>query len=99
MIRIEEVLWLDDVREKIQTKHGVTEKEVERVLQHRPHIRLWEKGHVKGQDLYTAYGRSEVGRYLIVFFIRKPGYVALPISARDMTRRERQYYGRQKKTR
>jgi uncharacterized DUF497 family protein len=34
------------------------------------------------------------GRYLSVFFIRKPGNLALVISARDMDAGERKRYGR-----
>jgi len=49
---------------------------------------------VKGEDLYVAYGQTHGGRYLIVFFIRKET-PALPISARDMTDSERNYYERQ----
>jgi len=55
----------------------------------KPHVRLAEKGLVKGEHLYAAYGRTGAGRYLIVFFIRKPRGAALPISAREMTSRER----------
>ncbi len=47
------------------------------------------------EDLYTAYGQTDSGRYLIVFFIRKEGAAALPISARDMTDSEEKYYDRQ----
>jgi uncharacterized DUF497 family protein len=47
--------------------------------------------------VYAALGQTESGRYLIVFFILKQGAVALPISARDMTPRERKLYARQKK--
>ena len=56
-----------------------------------------EKGHVRGEDLYVAYGQTDGGRYLVVFFIHKHQSVALPISARDMTQSERRYYERQKK--
>ncbi len=99
MIRIEEVFWLNSIREKIQTKHGVTEEEAEWVLKHRPHVRFSKKGNVAGEDVYAALGRTQDGRYLIVYFIHKAGHVALPISARDMTHTERRLYARQKKTR
>ena len=59
-----------------------------------PHIRRVEKGQIQGEDLYAAYGQTEVGRYLIVFFVLKHNTSALPISARDMTRSERKYYGK-----
>jgi len=39
--------------------------------------------------VYTACGRTDDGRYLIVFFILKPDNLALILSARDMDRMER----------
>ena len=69
--------------------------EVEEILFGKPHVRRAQKGHIKGEDLYAAYGQTEVGRYLIVFFIRKEQTAGLPISARDMTDSERRYYERQ----
>lgn len=99
MIRIDEIFWLRSIREKIQTKHGVSEAEVEWVLKHRPHVRFSKTGHLAGENVYAALGRTQGGRYLIVFFIQKAGHVAMPISARDMTRTERRLYARQKKTR
>lgn len=47
------------------------------------------------EDLYAAYGQTDAGRYLIIFFVRKNQTSALPISARDMTESERRYYERQ----
>ena len=55
---------------------------------------LVEKGDVKGEDIYAAMGRTRAGRYLITFFIRKKDNSALVISARDMTGKERRYYGK-----
>jgi uncharacterized DUF497 family protein len=37
-------------------------------------------------------GRTDAGRYLIVFFVRKKTQQALILSARDMTRSERRRY-------
>jgi uncharacterized DUF497 family protein len=39
-------------------------------------------------------GQTDGGRYLSVFFIHKPGNLALVISARDMDAAERRRYGR-----
>ena len=91
-----EILWKTQYVEKLAAKHGVTTSEVEEVLFGRPHIRFWEKGKVRGEDLYLAYGQTDAGRYLIVFFIRKPHQTALPISARDMTDSERRYSNERK---
>lgn len=91
---LREVVWLDDVVAKIETKHQVSTDEVEQVLRGSPMVRRLEKGHVAGEDLYAALGRTEAGRYLAVFFIGKRGNRALVISARDMDRKERRWYGR-----
>lgn len=90
------VMWKAQFVEKLQVKHGVETEEVEEVLFAKPHIRKAKKGSVKGEDLYAAYGQTDSGRYLIVFFIHKENATALPISARDMTDSERNYYDKQK---
>jgi uncharacterized DUF497 family protein len=90
-----EVIWKDRFIDKIEAKHRVRTEEVEQVLFGRPHVRWARKGHIKGEDLYTAYGQTAGGRYLIVFFIHKEQLAALPISARDMTDSEQRYYERQ----
>ena len=91
-----EILWKSQYVEKLEIKHGVMTDEVEEVLFGRPHIRFWEKGKVRGEDLYLAYGQTNAGRYLVVFFVRKPEQTALPISARDMTDAERRYFNDRK---
>jgi uncharacterized protein len=77
-------------------KHAVSTDEVEQVLFSEPHVRRLEKGKVKREHLYVAYGQTSAGRYLVVFYIRKPRGSALPISARDMTGAERKYFREQK---
>lgn len=89
-----EVIWKDEFADKIEGKHDVSKEEVEKVLFDNPHVRRVEKGRIKGEDLYAAYGQTEAGRYLIVFFVKKLRNAALPISARDMTVTERTYYAR-----
>lgn len=93
-----EILWKEQFVDKIESKHQVDPDEVEQVLFSEPHVRRAQKGRVKGEDLYAAYGQTEGGRYLIVFFIYKPPVAALPISARDMTLPERRYYEQHRKT-
>jgi uncharacterized protein len=95
-LRLYDVTWNERFVAKIAEKHGVSTDEVEEVLFSRPHLRRAEKGRVKNEPLYVAYGQTETGRHLVVFFIRKPRSVALPISARDMTRAERRYFHGQK---
>lgn len=93
-MRIIDILWLPDIIEKVAVKHHVQSDEVEEVLMGLPSFRRIERGKVQGEDLYTAIGQTDAGRYLIVYFIRKTGGVALVVSARDMDSRERRQYGR-----
>ena len=95
-MRLYDVIWNAKFVSKIEEKHGVSTEEVEEVLFSPPHVRRAEKGKVKGEHLYVAYGQTAAGRYLVVFFIRKPRSAALPISAREMTRSERRYFHEQK---
>jgi uncharacterized DUF497 family protein len=83
---------LDTTVEKIAWKHGVLPQEVEEILTGNCRIFRRESGRVEGEDLYNALGRTESGRYLSVFFIRKLGNKALIITARDMNTRERKRY-------
>lgn len=65
---------------------------MEDVLSGKCRIFKRESGDVEGEDLYNAIGRTESGRYLSVFFIKKLNNRALIITARDMNRRERLRY-------
>jgi uncharacterized DUF497 family protein len=86
---------LDEIADKLARKHHVEVYEVEELFAGNPHFRFVERGRREGEDVYAALGRTEAGRYLIAFFIRKVENWALPISARDMTAAERRRYGRQ----
>lgn len=94
-MQLYEIIWKDKFIEKLAVKHGVTTDEVEQVLFSNALVRKAEKGKVKGENVYVAYGQTYAGRYLVVFFIYKQQIsAALPISARDMTTSERRYYER-----
>lgn len=99
MIRVKRIRWLEKIEEKLITKHHVFVFEVEDVLFGQPYIRFVEKGHYPNENLYAAYGQTEEGRYLIVFFILKRDQEALILSARDMDKRERKSYERRKRNR
>ena len=83
-----------NIQDKIESKHNVSRQEVEQVLTSEPKFRFAEKGRVQGENLYRAIGRTESGRYLVVFFILKTDRTALVISARDLTPKERKQYAR-----
>lgn len=93
-MRIHRIIWLPDIVEKNERKHGVAPWEVEEVLHGQIAVRKVARGRVRGEDVYLALGQSDAGRYLSVFFILKPDGAVLPISARDMDQKERRLYGR-----
>lgn len=94
-MNIDSIVCPEAIREKLETKHRVSVSEARETLLNRPRFRFAEKGHVEGEDVYAAFGRTFAGRYLAVFFVYKPAArTAVIISARDMTRRERKTYGR-----
>jgi uncharacterized DUF497 family protein len=94
---IYEFIWQSHVIDKLLVKHHVSDVEVEEVFYNeRPVYHFIERGERRNQDVYSISGRTYAGRYLIVFFIRKPRNVALILSARDMIRSERRLYERRR---
>ncbi len=93
-MKITECLWIDKFVDKIISKHNVYPDEVEEVLSKRPLILKLEKGNVKGEDLYVAFGNTNAGRYLTILFVKKGNSRALVISARNMSKKERKRYGK-----
>jgi len=93
-VQIVDLLLKDNVIDKIIWKHNVTEREVRQVFNNNPHIRFIEKGRIKGEDLYSALGRTDGGRYLSIFFILKKDKQALIVTARDMKENERKKYAK-----
>jgi uncharacterized protein len=91
-VKIKELIWFDDIIEKLIRKHNVNQNEVREVLTRKPHFRFIEKGHRSGENVYAAMGQTNGGRYLIVFFVYKTDKRALILSARDMTKNERRLY-------
>jgi uncharacterized DUF497 family protein len=91
-MRIDSIIWLPNIIDKLDWKHNVATEEVEEIFYSNPVYRKVQKGHVPGEDLYASCGQTNSGRYLIIFFIYKPSHKALIISARDMDKRERRRY-------
>ena len=93
-MKIESVIWLRDIVDKLAWKHQVDPDEVEEVLNNRPKIRFVEKGERADEDVYMALGQTDAGRYLALLFIYKKTKDALILSARDMANKERKQYGK-----
>ncbi len=92
-MRIEGIIWLEAVVEKLESKHDVTTMEVEDILAAKPRFRFVERGHRRGENVYAALGRTAAGRRLLLFFVFKPRTrEALILSAREPSQRERKLY-------
>lgn len=93
-MKIKEIIWLQNVVDKIIHKHNVKPSEVEDIFTNKPKFRLVEKGKRKGENVYIALGQTKAGRHLTVIFIYKKTKKALILSARDMARKEKKQYGK-----
>ena len=91
-MQIRKIIWLDHIVEKIETRHHLSQDEVEDVFANDPKYRKAARGDFQGEDLYYAYGQTESGRYIFVVFIYKKTRDALIISAREMDPTERKRY-------
>lgn len=92
MFIIDDIIWFESIVEKLAWKHNVLTSEVEDVLAGHCRIFKKENGKVEGEHLYNALGKTNGGRHLSIFFIRKLDNKALIITARDMNVRERNRY-------
>jgi uncharacterized protein len=92
---IDYIVFPEEIEEKLAKKHRVTLREARQALLNDPRIRFAEKGYIKDEDVYAAFGQTFSGRYLSIFFVYKPGSrTAIIISGRDMSQKERKVYGR-----
>ena len=57
-MKIREIIWLEDIVEKLEKKHSVRQNEVIEVLENKPKFRFVEKGHRKCENVYAALGQT-----------------------------------------
>ena len=94
MVIINDIIWFNRLVDKIAWKHNILPAEEEEVLSGQCKVFRKEKGKVEDEHLYNALGKTEAGRFLSVFFIKKLGNKALIVTARDMNKSERKKYGK-----
>jgi uncharacterized DUF497 family protein len=97
LLRLRNIIWIDKFTIKIQEKHNLIIDEVEDALLSGAIFRRANRGKVRGENVYVAYGKTNGGRYLFIVFIYKQSMEALIISARDMTLKEQRYYNAKKR--
>ena len=93
-MKIENLILIPEIEDKLMWKHNVFFYEIEEAFENKPLFRFERKGKYPDEHIYSAMSRTDSGRYLAIFFIYRVNTDALIISARDMTKRERQYYAK-----
>ena len=89
-MRVERFDWNEGNIEHI-ARHGVLQEEAEEVFDVGPYLRKAEGG------LYAAFGQTDAGRHLVVFFRYRGKGVIRVITARPMTNREKGLYRKRRK--
>lgn len=88
-MEIQRLIWFEDIVDKLRWKHQVEDVEVVEVLENKPKFVLKEIGFKPDEDVYAAYGKTNAGRCLGVFFVYTKDKRAIIVSARDLTEKER----------
>lgn len=96
-MKVKGIIWLEEIIQKLQSKHAVDQDELREVLAGQPMFRFVEKGHRRGENVYAAFGLTEAGRRLVVFFVHKADGRALILWAREMAQAERRHYDKSQK--
>jgi uncharacterized DUF497 family protein len=93
-MKIHDFIWAQDRIQHI-ARHGVTPDEVEEVCFGRP---LVQRAQSEGPNpVYYVLGQTEAGRYLLCVVIHFPEGKGYPVTARQMTEREKRRYRSWKK--
>ncbi len=83
--------WDQGNIDKNLIKHNVENWECEQVFFNDPLVVIDDLKHSVAEKRFTAFGRTDVGRLLIVIFTIRSKLIRV-ISAREMSRRERNFY-------
>jgi uncharacterized DUF497 family protein len=93
-VAISEVLWPEDRVDHI-ARHGVTPEEFEQVCFGLPFVL---RAKATGQNpVYYLLGETDAGRPLFCLVIEFPDNKAYPVTARDMTTKEKRRYAEWKR--
>ena len=93
-MQIRSFIWPEERIEHI-ARHGVTPDEVEEVCFGKALVR---RAKSEGESpVYYVQGQTDAGRYLFCVVIRLPDGRGFPVTARDMTDREKRRFRQWKK--
>jgi len=88
-----EFQWDRRKAETNKAKHGVELEEATEVFGDIFSSTVADPDHSDCESRFVIFGRSQIGRYLVISFTDRDGKIRI-ISARRMTRREREAYER-----
>jgi uncharacterized DUF497 family protein len=90
--------WDEGNARKSAEKHSVSQGEAEQVFFNEPLLLLPDQRHSDTEQRFHALGKTQDGRLLhVTFTLRDGGKLIRVISARDMHRKERMFYGKAEK--
>ncbi len=72
-------------------KHGVENWECEQVFFNKPLLILDDPKHSGPEKRWAAFGKTDAERFLVVIFTKRDNLIRI-ISARNMNRKEREFY-------
>ena len=88
--------WDDGNARKNLDSHDVSQDEAEQVFSSQPLLIVDDTAHSQQERRFNASGTTAAGRRLhVTFTMRNEGSLIRIISARDMSRRERERYGQE----
>ncbi len=88
--------WDEGNASKSKERHGVSQSDAEQIFVGEPILIARDLQHSQSEQRYNALGRTVNGRLLhVTFTLRNNGAVIRVISARDMSRRERNRYAQE----
>jgi uncharacterized DUF497 family protein len=83
----------DEGNERKNDKHSVSKAEVEQAFLNAPLIVAEDARHSQQERRFHAFGRTDADRWLHITFTERGNATLIrPISARDMSRKERAVY-------
>jgi uncharacterized DUF497 family protein len=91
--------WDEGNARKSSARHDVSQAEAEEVFFNSPLLVVPDVRHSAHEHRFHALGKTDQDRHLhVTFTLRNDGTLVRVISARDMSRKERQFYGKSERT-
>ena len=83
--------WNKGNSDKNVIKHNVENWECEQVFYNRPLLVFDDPRHSVSENRWAAFGITDRDRFLVIIFTKRNDLIRI-ISARDMNKREREFY-------